>query len=124
MLEASIDKYRTQIEAALKFADDSHSFDDIVQAVKKGELQFWPGFSSVVITEIIKLPRYTALNLFLAGGNIPELQAMLPEIEKFAAHVGADRIVLNGRKGWLRSFLVHEGYGEKTVTLEKKLRAD
>lgn len=121
MLEARIDNYREQIEAALKFADDSHSFEDIKAAVENEQLQFWPGFSSVVITEIIQLPRYRALNLFLAGGNIPELQAMLPEIEVFARHVGADRIVLTGRKGWLRSFLVHEGYGEKMVTMEKKL---
>jgi hypothetical protein len=121
VLEARIDSYREQIEAALKFADDSHSFEDIKAAVENEQLQFWPGFSSVVITEIIQLPRYRALNLFLAGGNIPELQAMLPEIEVFARHVGADRIVLTGRKGWLRSFLVHEGYGEKMVTMEKKL---
>jgi hypothetical protein len=121
VLEARIDNYREQIEAALKFADDSHSFEDIKAAVENEQLQFWPGFSSVVITEIIQLPRYRALNLFLAGGNIPELQAMLPEIEVFARHVGADRIVLTGRKGWLRSFLVHEGYGEKMVTMEKKL---
>lgn len=116
-----IDKYRPQIEAALAFADDSHSFDDIKKAVEKGDLQFWPGFSSVIITEIVKVPRFKALNLFLAGGNRPELQAMLPEIENFARHVGADRLILNGRKGWLRTFLVHEGYAEKTVTLEKKL---
>lgn len=116
-----IDRFRTHIEAALKFADDSHSFEDIKAAVEKGELQFWPGFSSVIITEIVQVPRYRALNLFLAGGNRPELQAMLPEIEKFAEHVGADRIILNGRKGWLRSFLIDEGYGEKSVTMEKKL---
>lgn len=116
-----MEQYRSQIESALKFADDSHSFEDIKAAVGRNELQFWPGFSSVVITEIIQLPRYKALNLFLAGGNIPELQAMLPEIEKYAAYVGADRIVLTGRKGWLRSFLVHEGYAEKMVTMEKKL---
>jgi len=116
-----IEQFRDHIEAALKFADDSHSFEDIKKAVEKGELQFWPGFSSVIITEIVQVPRYRALNLFLAGGNIPELRAMLPELEKFAGQVGADRIILNGRKGWLRSFLVHEGYAEKTVTLEKKI---
>jgi hypothetical protein len=116
-----IDNYRHQIEAALAFADDSHSFEDIKRSVEKGELQFWPGFSSVIITEIVQVPRYRALNLFLAGGNIPELQAMLPELEQFAQSIGADRVTLNGRKGWLRSFLVHEGYAEKSVVLEKKL---
>lgn len=117
----SIDKYRKQIESALTHVDDSHSFEDIKAAVGRGELQFWPGLSSVVITEIIKVPKYKALNLFLAGGNLIELQAMLPEIENFARHVGADRMVLTGRKGWTRSFLTHEGYAEKMVVMEKKL---
>ena len=116
-----IDRFKDHIEAALKFADDSHTFDDIKKGVERGDLQFWPGFSSVIITEIIQVPRYRALNLFLAGGNIPELQSMLPGVEEFAEQVGADRIILNGRKGWLRSFLVHDGYAEKTVVMEKKL---
>lgn len=117
----TLEKYRKQIEAALSYSDDSHSFDDIKEGVRQGTLQFWPGFSSVVITEVIVFPRYKALNLFLAGGNLIELQAMLPEIENYARHVGADRIVLTGRKGWLRSFMVHEGYAEKLVVMEKKL---
>lgn len=116
-----IDRFQSHIEAALAFADDSHSFADIKKSVAKGELQMWPGFSSIVITEIIQVPRYRALNIFLAGGNLPELEAMLPEIEKFAKHVGADRITLNGRKGWLRSFLVHDGYTESSVVMQKKL---
>ncbi len=120
MVKFPIDSYRTHIEAALSFADDSHSFEDIKRAVEAGELQFWPGLSSVVITEVVKLPRYKALNLFLAGGNVLELQAMLPEIEQFARHVGADRMTLAGRKGWVRSFLKTEGYAEKMVVLEKK----
>lgn len=115
-----IDAYRKQIEAALAYADDSHSFEDIKKDVASGALQFWPGMSSVVITEIVTVPRYKALNLFLAGGNMTELQAMLPELEHFAKHVGADRMMLNGRKGWLRSFLKLEGYTEKSVVLEKK----
>ena len=116
-----IDRYQKQIEAALHFADDSHSFSDIKTAVENGTLQFFPGLSSVVITEIISFPRYKALNLFLAGGNAAELHAMLEEIENFARHVGVDRITFTGRKGWTRSFMVGEGYTETAVTMQKKL---
>lgn len=117
----TIDKYRKQIEAALAYADDSHSFEDIKRDVEQGALQFWPGLSSVVITEIVVVPRYKALNLFLAGGNMNELHEMLPELENFAKHIGADRMTLNGRKGWVRSFLKFEGYTEKSVVMEKRL---
>lgn len=116
-----IDTYRPQIEAALQHADNSHSFEEVKALVARGDLQFWPGFSSVIITEIVEVPRYRALNLFLAGGTLAELRAMLPEVEKFAASVGADRITLTGRKGWARSFLTDIGYVEKLVVMEKKV---
>lgn len=116
-----IEHYQTQIEDALKYADDSHSFADIKAAVERGELQFWPGVHSVIITEVVEFPRYKALNLFLAGGKLWELDAMLPEVEKFAEVVGADRITLNGRKGWTRSFVAQRGYREKSVVMEKIL---
>lgn len=116
-----LDAYQKQIEEALHYADDSHSFEDIKVSVERGELQFWPGVHSVIITEVVEVPRYTALNLFLAGGRMEELAAMLPEVEKFAQIVGADRITLNGRKGWTRSFVAERGYSEKSVVMEKKL---
>ena len=117
----TIDDYREQIEAALRFADDSHSFADVKAAVSVGDLQFWPGVHSVIITEVVEVPRYRSLNIFLAGGKMAELDAMLPEVENFAQVVGADRITLTGRKGWARSFLIDEGYVERAVLMEKRI---
>jgi hypothetical protein len=117
-----IDTYRPQIEAALKFADDSHTFEDIKRDVEAGLLQFWPGFSSVMITEVVQVPRYRSLNIFLAGGQLQELHSMLRELEKFAVQIGADRLTLNGRQGWARSGLISkEGWEQTAVVMQKKI---
>lgn len=118
-----IREFRRQIEAALKHADDSHSFEDIVAGVEAGQLQFWPGPNSVIITEIQTYPRYRALNFFLAGGNIRELEAMYTPIERWAQERGCDRAIITGRKGWERSFLTaKQGWQSKLTVYEKKLQ--
>jgi hypothetical protein len=113
--------YRRHIEAALKYADDSHSFEDIVAGVEAGQLQFWPGPNSVIITEILTYPNYRALNFFLAGGDIRELETMYTPIEGWAQERGCDRAVLTGRKGWERTFLTaKQGWQPKLTVYEKK----
>lgn len=117
-----IREYREYIEAALKYADDSHSFEDIVRGVEAEQLQFWPGVRSVIITEILTYPNYRALNFFLAGGDIDELEAMYTPIENWAQGRGCDRAILTGRKGWDRSFLTaKQGWRSKLTVYEKKL---
>lgn len=117
-----ISTYRSQIEAALKYADDSHSFEDIVRGIEDGQLQFWPGPNSVIITEILTYPNYRALNFFLAGGDITELEAMYTPIEDWAQARGCDRAILTGRKGWERSFLTKtQGWRSTLTVYEKKL---
>lgn len=116
-----ISTFRPHIEAALKYADDSHSYEDIVRGVEDGQLQFWPGPNSVIITEIVTYPNYRSLNFFLAGGDIDELEAMYTPIEDWAQERGCDRAILTGRKGWERSFLTaKQGWHSKLTVYEKK----
>lgn len=115
-----IENYRGQIEAALAYSDDSHSFDDIVRGVENGDMQYWPGAHSVIITEICVVPRYKYMNIFLAGGILTEIEQMAPGIEEWGRRQGCDRMILTGRKGWERTFLKREGWKKKLVVCEKK----
>lgn len=117
-----ISEYRRQIEAALAYADDSHTFEDIVAGVESGEMQYWPGVKSVIITEIADVPQYRYLNFFLAGGDLAELEMMYPAIEAWGRSKGCVRAILTGRKGWERSFLTQrEGWKYKLAVFEKSL---
>jgi hypothetical protein len=113
--------YREQIERALEYAGGSHTFDDVCDAVAERRLQFWPGHTSCVVTEILEYPQHRCLNFFLAAGNLAELQAMAPKLEEWGRSQGCTKAVLSGRRGWERSFLVNEGYEQKLVVLEKVL---
>lgn len=117
-----LQEYKFQIEAALEHTGGTHVFEDVQTAVEKGELQFWPGLNSVILTEIQDTPQQRILNFFLAGGNSVELEAMLPLVEQWGKSIGATRATLYGRKGWGKSFLTKsQGYKESLVVLEKTL---
>lgn len=121
-MSRSLEDFRPQIEAALRHAGGTHTFDDVRDQVQAGRLKFWAGPQSVVITEIIQYPRKRILNFFLAGGNMAELQAMYPHLIEWGRAQGCSGAVITGRRGWARSFLTrNEGWNETLVVLEREL---
>lgn len=119
-----ISVYKRYIEGALEYASGTHTFEDVADAVAAGQLQFWPGPNSVVITEILDHPRSRALNFFLAGGNLAELEAMYPRIEAWGREQGCDIAVFTGRPGWERTFLVRDGWKRTLAVFEKPLNGE
>lgn len=116
-----IEDYQKQIEAALGYSGGTHSFEDVVLEVENGTLQFWPGPHSVIITEIQEHPQKRILHFFLAGGNLAEIQRMVPLIEDWGREQGCTTASLAGRKGWERTFLQHSGWKPKLVLMSKDL---
>lgn len=116
--------HREQIEAALGYAQGTHTFEDIQAAVEAGSLQYWPGVRSVIVTEIIQYPRAKALHFFLAGGDIDELEEMYPLVEEWGRSQGCTVASMAGRAGWSRSFLTRkEGWTPTAVLFSKDLSA-
>ena len=103
-------EYRPLIEAALVYAGGTHTFEDVVQMVERGEAQFWHGPASIVVTEIDRQPEQAILLFFLAAGNRAELLAMQDGILAWGFTQGCTRARLVGRKGWVRSFLRDSGW--------------
>lgn len=121
-LAVDISAYRGYIEAALEYADGTHTFEDVAAAVEAGRMHFWPGPTSAVITEIIESPRQRMLNIFLAGGNLAEIEAMAPGILAWGRDHGCTKAVFTGRPGWERTFLTRTGWAPaKLVVFEKQL---
>ena len=117
----TLDDARPHIEAALQYSGGTHTFEDIREMVSTGRLQFWPGPHSAIVTEIIEYPRQRTLHYFLAGGQMAELRAMLPEIDAWGRAQGCTSASLAGRPGWSRSFLQHEGWSSHLVVMMKEL---
>lgn len=121
----TLEEYRGAINDALRYAYDSHTFEDIRDMVASGRLQFWPGKDSVIITEILEYPRYKVLHFFLAGGgSLAELQRMTPLVEEWGRTQGCKKASLVGRKGWERTFITRDGWVQTHSVFEKPLSGE
>lgn len=116
-----LERLRHHVEAALEYSGGTHAFDDIVEMVKKEQLQVWPATQSIVLTEIIVYPKLKNLHYFLAGGDLDELSRMRPMIESWGKSLGCTRVSLAGRRGWAKTFLKDEGYSPQWTVLAKQL---
>lgn len=116
-----INDFRRYIEGALAYSGGTHTFEDVCEMVVAGTLQFWPGVDSAIVTEIINTPRQRSLHFFLAGGNLAELEAMVPGVCDWGREQGCTVAGLTGRRGWERTFLARTGWAPTLVLFEKKL---
>lgn len=105
-----IEDYRVLIESALAEGYNTHTFEDVEQMCDEGRLQFWPGVDSVILTEIVDYPRRRVLNVFAAAGNLAEIRAMIPVLQKWAISKDCSLAVFAGRAGWERTFLTADGW--------------
>ena len=117
-IDEELERCRKWIEAALEYSGGTHDFDDIVQMVKSGQLQFWPAEDACAITEILTYPKKKVLHIFLAGGNMETIVDMNRSAEYFAKLNDCDGMSIAGRKGWAK-VLSKKGYTTAYTVLKK-----
>lgn len=97
---------QTALDEALPIAE-GHTQQTIEQALEDGLTQLWAAHESFCLTELRKAPNGTlTVHLFLAGGNLEELQPLYGIIEGWAKSQGAVKMTMLGRVGWERTFFV------------------
>lgn len=116
----NLEKSRDYLEAALEYSGGTHDFDDVVEAVLKGNMQLWCADDAAAVTEIIVYPKKKSLHVFLAGGNMDTLLEMYKSAEIWGKQLGCDAFTIAGRKGWQRVFNNH-GFEPLCMYLKKEL---
>jgi hypothetical protein len=112
---------RDWLEDALDYNNTGQTMQDVWAGIVAGEYRLWPGEQCAVVTEEYENKQGKHLNFFLAGGDLDELETMLPVIEKYATDEGVVRITLYGRRGWEKSFLRSAGYKTHWVVMTKEI---
>jgi hypothetical protein len=115
-----LDRLRPEIQAALDYADGTHTFDDITAMVLHGKLRFWPLQKSALLTEVVEFPQEKHYHMFLGGGDLQEILEMHPQVEQAARQAGCTKLSVTGRRGWVRALEAH-GWQLKHVTCVKRL---
>ncbi len=114
---ADFKRCRPFLQAALDLAGGTHTMADVVQGIADGVFHFWPGEKSAAITRVHEYPRARYLHIFLAGGDLDELLAMVPLFKSWAKHLGCTELTLAGRPGWERVL----GWTRRAVVLSTQV---
>lgn len=98
----NFERCKPYLEAALQYADGTHTIEDVADGIARGVFHFWPGKRSAAVTQILVYPRAQFLLIFLAGGDMDELIDMIPSWKSWGAYLGCSKLTLAGRPGWQR----------------------
>jgi hypothetical protein len=113
------DRCKVWIQAALE--GDHLTPQDVENQIRDGKAMLWPGKECAVVTEIVSYPNGDkVLQPMAAGGDLEEIEAMIPGIEAYGRVQGCATVRIEGRKGWerrMKSF----GYAFHSVIIRKAL---
>ncbi len=110
-LRAAWARAEPHLSDALAHARGTHELEDLITGFAQGRLQLWVGERAAAVSELLTFPRQRALNIFLAGGDLKELQRGLPGMEAWARGQGCEAMIMSvrlsrsrKRSGWEGAF--------------------
>lgn len=112
------DRVRGWIEAALE--GSGWTADEIFAGVRQAHFHLFEHPDGCMVGEFIVSPRHKVMHVFVAGGSLQAITALLPEVEAFGRQNGCDTGGATGRKGWVR-FLSRYGYEPAPCAVSKEL---
>ncbi|WP_269715752.1 hypothetical protein [Caulobacter sp. NIBR2454] len=119
--EAAWERCKPLIAAALEHGYGTHTIDDVLAQIVRGDAVFWPGERSAIVTMFHDNPQGRSLHFWLAGGDMEEIaNEMRPCIELWGKSEGCTRATIAGRPGWIRA-LRDVGYGAPMSVCMKEL---
>jgi hypothetical protein len=120
MAKLGPDELQRRLQRALKTAGDTYALEDILEKIDAGLMQAWRQGESIAVTEVMTAPRKKYLNIFLAVGDLAEIEIIRQQIERFAREQGCSFIQATGRGGWVR-YAATQGYAAVQTIYRKEL---
>ena len=114
---ANANRCRKWITDALRYAHNSHTYEQVIDIVKRGDAQLWALKDSAIVTEIVSYPQRRTLRFWLAGGNLKTLLEVEPKIRKWSILYRCEAVEIIGRKGWEK---VLKDYEPTAIVLVKE----
>lgn len=93
-------KFKDKVQSILDDHGGTHDAHHVLDLILRGDMQWWPGESSFVVTQMVQYPKARHCVFFLAGGDLKEIASMLSDIIRWARQQGCNRIEYTGRDGW------------------------
>lgn len=101
MVNHGSEKILKRMEKALALPFSTHNLQDVIDALRAGDMQAFYNDDAIVITEVCQTPRRRFINIFMAAGSLEGVYALTPQVRAFATSTGVtEPIQMIGRPGW------------------------
>jgi hypothetical protein len=116
-----VHRYGHHLQRALDRSDGRVKLEDLQGLVDTGRLVVFANDAAAIAAEPVKAPDGTwTLSVALAGGELNACLELHDEAEQAARTLGASRMAVVGRRGWIK-VLKSRGYRTESVLLRKEL---
>lgn len=128
MDEQTFQRFVELISPIIERSGGRTTMEKLVEDHKRGDIQVWAildphspaGVSSFGITRLVVYPSgLRVMRLDHGAGSLQDAIDIMPEVEEFARACGADKMRIEGRRGWQRIFT--DGWHEVSRIIEKEL---
>ena len=111
------------LEKAVRRYGDTHRKEHVLQRILDGRAQLWTERNAALITSIERYDTgLVEVRGWLGGGrparSIGDLRRIEKRVEAWAKDIGAQRLTILGRRGWLRALT---GWRELAVLIVKDI---
>lgn len=91
-----------RLKLALAHAGHTHEWPDVLARIRDGRAQYWESQDGrgCLVTELQTFPNLTAINYWLAAGELKSCLSLVPGIEAWAMQNGVTRATGLGRPGF------------------------
>ncbi len=103
---------------AIAECQGTYTEDDILRGILSSQYLLFESAGAAAVTYVERFPTQTVFHMFLAGGDLNDLQVMERDVAAYASAAGITRMEISGRRGWLRSL---PGYRELCTTFIKDI---
>lgn len=108
------------MEKALRLSGNTHSIEDVVEALREGQMQAFWNDTSIVITEVALTPRRQFVSIFLSAGDLDGVMALHDKIYDWAVENGYGFARILVRPGFAR-LLERKGWKRRQIMMELEL---
>ena len=119
-LQADLLRFRPQIEAALAYSNEGHTFDSLMNEVMLGALYFAFNDTSCALLERVMGPLDVRVHVVLGAGTLQGLLQLYDVIAPKVKALGATKMTILGRPGFEKA-LKQQGWVTPKVYMERVL---
>tara|TARA_R110000868_G_scaffold282572_3_gene542864 strand:- start:725 stop:1084 length:360 start_codon:yes stop_codon:yes gene_type:complete len=113
----NVDQLLTKLKKAIRLAGDTHTLEDVVDAIKAGKMQAFWNDDAIVVTQVCKTPRLVFVNIFLVAGAMDGVLSLVPQVREWAEKNGYTRVRACVRPGF-EPLLKKMGWQRRQILME------